>query len=124
MKRLIKFGSLICGLGFLSSCGTLVNGTKQNVMINSDPSGAFITIDGKPAGKTPSVVKLKRNNSHQVCLDLPGYKPFDVEIERTFSCWTIGSFLGFGLIGVGVDAATGGMFNLDPKEICPMLQKE
>ncbi|MSP63440.1 MAG: PEGA domain-containing protein [Myxococcales bacterium] len=50
------------------------------VVVRSVPSGAAVTVDGKPAGTTPTVVTLAL--PHEIALDLPGYRPLHEVITR------------------------------------------
>ncbi|MGN0019222.1 MAG: PEGA domain-containing protein [Sphingobacterium hotanense] len=53
--RSLLLGSVL----FLTSCATVFTGTKQNVMIKSNPEGATIEVDGFEQGVTPMPVKLR-----------------------------------------------------------------
>lgn len=66
----------------LSSCATIISGSKQNVKINSNPTVATVFVDGGEQGKTPLEIKLKRNSDHKIALVLEGYKPYDVNLTR------------------------------------------
>jgi hypothetical protein len=62
MKKLINRTLLLILLAIaISSCATILSGTKQPIRINSFPSGAKVIINGKDKGLiTPCVVNLKR----------------------------------------------------------------
>lgn len=48
-------------LTFFSSCATLFLGSNQNVMVNSEPAGAEIYVNGKSTNQvTPALVQVKR----------------------------------------------------------------
>ncbi len=44
----------------LSSCATIIYGTKQTISVQSDPSDAEVYINGKYYGNTPCLVSVKR----------------------------------------------------------------
>ncbi len=100
-----------------AGCGTVVNGTTQRVAISSLPFGASVTIDNVGYGRTPLVAKLKRKQYHFVRIHTPGYLPYDVALMREVSNWVWGNLLTGGFIGIGIDALSGGMHKLTPKQI-------
>lgn len=79
MHKLICIFTLLCFS--LSSCCSITRGTTQNVAIQSEPTGANITIDGYVCGITPQSFELKRNYPHTVVIEKQGYKPqyFDLK---------------------------------------------
>jgi hypothetical protein len=54
----------------------------QNVGIESDPPGAEIYLDGKPAGQTPQSLRVPRGAAHTVYLKKEGYRPELVVLEK------------------------------------------
>lgn len=60
-NKLLSLSISIFLLFLFSSCATLFLGSKQNVTINSEPSGAEIYVNGKNTNKvTPAVVQVNR----------------------------------------------------------------
>ena len=115
-----KTSLIISALAFsliLISCGTIMQGTTQQVGISSSPSNADVTINGQNKGTTPLTVDLKRKDSHMVRLELQGYEPFETTLTRKTSGWVWGNIVFGGLIGLAVDAAAGGMYKLTPEQI-------
>ena len=76
MKKI--FGLAVISMAmFLSSCATLVNGTKQTVSFNSEPSGATVILVNKKGietaiGKTPMVSAIPRK-TRSVKFSTDGY---------------------------------------------------
>lgn len=117
MNRVIS-GLLAVGLIVnASGCATFVKGTHQSIGITSDPAGAYIKADGIDKGKTPMVIKMKRNKAHTVQFDMPGYKTFEAGISTHSSGWIWGNIFIGGLIGLVVDLITGASNNLVPDNI-------
>jgi hypothetical protein len=64
------FGLAVVSMAlFLSSCATLVNGTKQTVNFNSEPSGASVILVNKKGletqiGTTPTVQTIPRKTKY------------------------------------------------------------
>ena len=101
----------------LFGCATIMHGTSQEIGIQSKPTGAIVTINNKEFGKTPVVAELSRKNSHIVHVTLEGYQPFDATITRSTSGWVWGNLVFGGLIGLAVDAISGGLYKLKPEQI-------
>jgi PEGA domain len=108
--------SALAGL-CLSACATIMHGTRQEVGISSSPTGAEVWVDNVKMGETPVVAKLRRKDTHTVKLILPGYQPYETTITRSVSGWVWGNIAIGGLIGLGVDAISGGMYKLSPEQV-------
>ncbi len=70
MKNLIILPLLL----ILSSCATIIHGTKQKIKIISNPNGSQIFVNGKKAGITPAIVTLKRKDLIEIQVSHPGYE--------------------------------------------------
>jgi PEGA domain len=114
---------LLCA-GFLTgSCASIIHGTSQEVSISSNPTGAQVTVDGVLMGKTPVVAKLGRGDTHKVRIELPGYEPYETALTKSVSGWVWGNVLFGGLIGLAVDAVSGGLYYLNPEQVQGELRK-
>lgn len=112
MKKLSVL--LLAGTLLTTSCATIFTGSKQTVQIKSFPEGATIEVDGIERGVTPAPVKLKKGFSGQyVVLKKEGYETKTFQPETTFNAVSILNL--FGILGWGIDAATGAMMKYDPK---------
>lgn len=105
----------------LTGCATIMHGTNQDIGISSNPTGAEVTVDGTLRGATPLVTEMKRGNNHIVKLQLPGYAPYEATFTKSVSGWVVGNLLFGGLIGLAVDAITGGLYNLSPEQLAAQL---
>lgn len=101
----------------LVGCATIIHGGSQEVSVASSPSGAKVEVDGQDAGETPVTKKLDRSGQHTITVDLDGYESESVIVEKDLSGWVWGNIVFGGLIGLVVDASTGGMYNLEPAQI-------
>lgn len=108
---------LLATLLVASGCGTIVNGSNQDVSFVSTPIGATVTVDGMDLGATPTIVSLSRKSTHTVAFSLDGYQPQSMIINRSVSGWAFGNILFGGLIGLVVDLSTGGMYKLTPDQV-------
>lgn len=124
MSQRIIAGLLCISTLALSACGTIVHGTTQQFAVTSEPPGATVEIDGVDQGETPLTTEVGRKNKHTLRLALDGYQPEEMIINRTVSGWVFGNIIFGGLIGLAVDATTGGMYKLSPEEVNAQLEEE
>ncbi len=101
----------------LSACGTIIHGSNQQVSFTSEPTGAEVIVDGLSLGSAPLVTALSRKDTHTVEFKLDGYAPKSAIVNRSVSGWVWGNIIFGGLIGLGVDAVTGGMYKLTPEMV-------
>lgn len=106
------------------SCGTLFNGTKQEVEITSTPAGASITVNGEDVGVTPCKVKLARGQEHVVRISSVGYETYALALTRKMSGWVWLNVLFLSFPGLAIDDASGGGYYLVPERIDASLRAE
>lgn len=68
------------------------------------------------------IIDLKRKDSHIVRIQLDGYQPYEATLTRSTSSWVWGNIVFGGLIGLVIDASTGGMYRLTPEQIVAELR--
>lgn len=107
----------------LAGCGTIINGSTQDVNVASTPTGAIIRVNGVQNAQTPAMLALDRKSSHTIELDLNGYEPYVMQLKRSTSGWVWGNIVFGGLIGLVVDASTGGMYKLNPEQVAIQLER-
>lgn len=71
------------GPGETKDLGTVNLGSAYGqVLVNSTPPGASVTIDGQGLGSTPvTVKKISREKSHTISISLSGYKTWSTSFE-------------------------------------------
>lgn len=123
--RIVAFavGGLIVAAGAYA-CATIMHGSSQEVGIGSSPTGARVTIDNQERGTTPTVVKLSRKDNHTVRIEMAGYEPYEMTVVRKVSGWVWGNIVFGGLIGLAVDAITGGLYKLEPSQVQASLARQ
>lgn len=124
MKHFIGISIIVLSVLFLNSCATIINGSSQQINITSTPIDAKVTVDDHEVGKTPFIADLKRKDNHIVKIELEGYKTEVITLNGKTSGWFFGNCLFGGIIGMAIDAVTGGMYKLEPKEINKALEKD
>lgn len=106
-------------VSMLAGCATIVHGSKQGVPITSEPSGATVTVNGIEQGRTPMVAQLARKSDHIVVVQFGNERREFAITHGTGSATAVsaGNIIFGGLIGLGVDAASGAMNELTPDRI-------
>jgi len=110
-------------------CASVTRGTTENISIATTPAGATADISGLEAPTacvTPCVVQAKRNADITVTINKEGYEPQIIpltkEIEGAGAAGFAGNLLAGGLIGMGVDAATGAAQDHKPNPVIVTLR--
>jgi hypothetical protein len=110
-------------------CASITRGTTENISIATTPAGATAEISGleiPTACVTPCVVQAKRNADITVTINKDGYQPQTIpltkEIPGSGAAGFAGNLLAGGLIGMGVDAATGAAQDHKPNPVIVTLQ--
>jgi len=115
-------GILVLAVMTVVGCATIVHGTTQGVGISSTPTNAKVLVDGQSYGNAPVTAELSRKKSHVVRIELDGYEPYETTITRDMSGWVIGNVLSWGILGIVIDAVSGGIYELSPDQIDPTLK--
>lgn len=102
---------------FLSSCASALSGTQKSVRVTSDPPGALVRLDGTTRGITPAVLHPSTRSDHEVIIELAGYKPFAVALQRRHNALLLGNVATGIFPGVGFDTATGAIYTFRPNPI-------
>lgn len=124
MREYLAQLSTLLVVTFLIGCGTIIHGGSQDVSVTSDPSGATVEIDGTEVGDTPVTRSLDRGSQHTVAISMDGYETEQVTIQKGVDGWVAGNIVFGGLIGLAVDAATGGMYKLSPTQVQQTLDEQ
>ena len=70
------------------------------------------------------MASLSRKDNHIIRIAMPGYAPFDATVTRNVSGWVWGNIVFGGIIGLAVDAISGGLYALTPEQVTGQLQKQ
>lgn len=113
----------------LGGCASVTRGTTETISVASTPSGAEATISGLEnpmTCTTPCSFVAKRNADLSVTVDKPGYQSQTVvltkDIPAAGAAGFAGNIVAGGLIGMGVDAATGAANDHKPNPVVVTLQ--
>ncbi len=121
MIRLLAVAALVLPC---IGCASVTRGTTENISISSTPSGATAELSGldNPTScVTPCVVVVKRSADITVTINKDGYEPQVIpltkEIPGSGAAGFAGNILLGGLVGMGVDAATGAAQDHKPNPV-------
>jgi len=102
-----------------TGCASLFGGTHQSIAVSSTPPQAScaLTRDGAVIGKvesTPGSVDIRKGNKDiAVSCEKPGYQIGRAQDEADLDAWFIGNAVIGGLLGIGIDYATGAINKYD-----------
>lgn len=104
---------LACALS--PGCATLMNGTTQEITLNTTPPGATVVIDGRPdeGRTTPATVVLARRQSHTIRFRKAGYEDLERTVYTRMSGYAFFDGV-LGLLPLLFDAAVGSAWDLEP----------
>ncbi len=125
-RRILTAALLAVGT---AGCGTIIRGTDEPVAFLSDPPGAAVTtMKGYACPATPCTIKVERSDEFDATFTKPGYQPQIVpvrtEVVGKGAAGMAGNVIVGGVIGIGVDAATGAAFDHKPNPVSVVLVPE
>jgi len=98
----------------IAACGSIINGSKEEVTIMAAPSDATITVDGLYHSTGFLRANLDRGSSHLIEISKAGYITTRIQTGNSVSGWYFANMLIFPIIGQALDIITGGAFTIDP----------
>jgi hypothetical protein len=120
---------MLAACAMLGGCASVARGTTETISIASTPSGAEAVVSGLETPTTcltPCAVVAKRNADISISFQKDGYEPRIVQLSKdipaTGAAGFAGNILLGGLIGMGVDAATGAATDHKPNPVIVTLQ--
>lgn len=117
MKKKLSISLLIGAALSVTSCATIITGTKDKISFTSTPEGAKVMHKGVEKCTTPCTAEISRSLSKQtVTFEKEGFSNKEVKLTKTFNAVSLVNILLGGAIGIGIDAATGSLTKYSPKE--------
>lgn len=116
MLRLLAVASL----ALTSACASITTGTTQSVSVSTEPPGAMcqVTRNAEMLGivnPTPGTITVSKSSSAMnVRCERAGYQPALQTVPSSMQAMTAGNLLFGGVIGLGIDAASGAMNQYPP----------
>lgn len=105
----------------IPSCGTIINGSQEEVAIMARPGDATITVDNLYHDTGFFRGELDRKSSHQIVISKEGYITTRIQTGNSASGWFFGNFYTFSLYGMIPDLITGGAYTISPNPIIVQL---
>lgn len=121
--KFIKF--IILGVvSALVGCSTMIDGSEQEISIDSNPQGAKVyvakrahkdgpLVDKFLAGETPTVVSIARKDG-VVIIVKEGYKTLEVPLEKRINGTFALDVTFLSLLSTSIDISTGAIHEYDP----------
>ena len=113
----------LCALATLcmaTACASITTGTTQSVSVQTEPPGAMCIVsrNGETLGivnPTPGSLTVgKSSQAMTVRCERPGYQIGLTTVPSSMQAMTAGNILFGGIIGLGIDAASGAMNQYPP----------
>jgi hypothetical protein len=123
MKQLVYV--VLAGVA-LASCSTVTRGTTNQIQVVSTPSEAHVQTSIGNSCTTPCSFEVSRKSEFVATISKDGYQPMDVPVKTRVAgagaAGFAGNLLVGGVVGMGVDAATGATLEHYPNPITVTLQ--
>lgn len=111
----------------LTACATVTRGTTNQVQITSEPAGAAARTSLGHSCMTPCTLQIDRKTAFTVTYAMTGYAEQSIVVNTQLAGAGAAGFAGNvlvgGIVGMGVDAATGATLEHVPNPVHAILQK-
>jgi hypothetical protein len=118
----------VLSTALFSGCATVTRGTTEQITVQSEPSGAAVRLSNGFTGITPATFTVPRKGDLMVTVTKEGYETADVALPSQLAGAGTAGFLGNaligGIIGGGVDIATGATLSHVPNPLKVTLVKK
>ena len=126
--KIMKLAILGIAATSLSACATVTRGTTDAWVVETDPAGARVeTSNGHLCKETPCAIKMPRKSEFTATVVKEGYETVTVTVTHKTAgagaAGMAGNVLVGGIIGIGVDAASGATQDLVPNPVVLKLQR-
>ena len=109
----------------LGGCATVTRGTTSQVQIVSEPTGATVRTSMGHQCTTPCTLQMSRKDEFSVVFSKEGYEdqtiPVRTQVAGAGAAGFAGNVIAGGIIGMGVDAATGSTLEHVPNPVSAVL---
>nr|QQZ49584.1 PEGA domain-containing protein [Phenylobacterium glaciei] len=128
LSNALRAAAIVCVALSSTACATVTRGSTEAWTVETDPIGAKVsTTAGFACDATPCTFKMPRKSEFTVTLTKPGYKTVTTQVVHEISApaaraWPATS--SWGVIGAGVDLATGAMMDLKPNPLVVKMERQ
>ena len=113
---------------FSTGCASITRGTKEVFVVDSNPQDAEVRLSSGQVGRTPASFEVGRRDTLTVFISKPGYKSRTIIVQSEVGggggAAMAGNVIFGGIIGAGVDAGTGAMYEHKPNPLMVQLEPE
>ncbi|GLK80223.1 PEGA domain-containing protein [Methylopila turkensis] len=110
----------------LAACASITRGTTDQITITTTPPGAAVKTSMSHSCQSPCTLTVGRKDEFIVTASMPGYKdaatPVKTRLAGSGAAGFAGNVLVGGVIGMGVDAATGATLEHYPSPVALVLE--
>jgi hypothetical protein len=110
----------------LGGCASVTRGWSEQMQISSQPEGAEVRTSLSQQCVTPCTLTVQRKDEFSVTFAKPGYQPQTIQVNTRLAGGGAAGFAGNvllgGVIGMGVDAASGATLEHHPNPVVAVLQ--
>jgi hypothetical protein len=128
IPAIVLGAAMLLGSAAFTGCATITRGTTEQLTVVSDPSGASVRLSNGFTGITPATFTLPRKGNVIVTVSKEGYDSIDVPVSASLSGAGTAGFVGNaligGIIGGGVDIATGATLSHTPNPVSVTLRRK
>jgi len=118
---------VLLALSFVG-CASITRGTKEVFVVDSTPQDADVRLSTGQVGRTPASFEVGRRDTLTVFVSKPGYKSRTMVVQSEVGggggAAMAGNVIFGGIIGAGVDAGTGAMYEHKPNPLMVQLEPE
>ncbi len=109
----------------LGGCASVTRGWSEQMQITSQPEGAEVRTSLSQQCVTPCTLTVSRKEEFSVSFAKPGYQPQTIQVQTRLAGGGAAGFAGNillgGVIGMGVDAASGATLEHYPNPVVAVL---
>lgn len=121
MPKIHHLLAVVGALLFAQGCATVTRGTTEAFVVETEPAGASVTLSTGERCKSPCTLTKKRKDSFMVTIELDGYETVQTQVQSQVAgggaAGMAGNVIVGGIIGMGVDAASGATKELVPNPL-------
>jgi hypothetical protein len=121
----ISLLAILAGSPSLGACATVTRGTTEQITFDSEPPAAMRISTGLTCPTTPCTLQVDRKSEFVATFSKDGYASQDIMVQTRVAGSGAAGFAGNvligGIIGMGVDAATGSTLEHYPSPVTASL---
>lgn len=106
----------------LAGCATIINGSTQQITVNSSVEGAEVYLNQTLLGMTPLSTEVKRGQEGTLYVRKEGYQEYRFPVTKKISGAFWINIITGGLYGSTTDYTTGSMYEYEPATFFASLQ--